>query len=79
MVFLGITRTEGRWYLKLAADNGYAVAQLNVAISYREGKGGLEDPTEAVRSHIFDLHLSDQGWIESHYSLFECYGTGYGV
>jgi hypothetical protein len=31
---VSMDQTEGRRYLKIAADNGYAVAQFNVAISY---------------------------------------------
>jgi TPR repeat protein len=44
------TTTRPRAFTKLAADQGNAFGQVNLAVLYRDGRGGLpKDEREAAR------------------------------
>ena len=47
----GVLKDEAeavRWY-RLAAEQGYAIAQHNLGVMYDKGEGVLKDDAEAVR------------------------------
>lgn len=50
MVTCRRTTTRPRAFTKLAADQGNAFGQVNLAVLYRDGRGGLpKDEREAAR------------------------------
>jgi hypothetical protein len=64
-----------RWFL-LAADQGSARAQFNLAVMYRTGRGVPQDPVEAAR--LYRL-AANQGHMGAQNSLGITYDNGEGV
>lgn len=63
------------WYRR-AADQGYAVAQNNLGLSYFNGKGSVKAPEEAVK---WFRRAADQGYVEGINALGRAYFNGSGV
>jgi uncharacterized protein len=64
-----------KWLLK-AAEQGYADAQLAVAIAYHIGEGVSQDDAEAVK---WLRKAAEQGYAEAQYHLAKMYSEGQGV
>jgi hypothetical protein len=64
-----------RWYRK-SAEQGYAMAQIDVGFMYQEGKGVPQDYAEAVRWY---RKAADQGDAKAQYDLGFMYYQGKGV
>lgn len=64
-----------KWYLK-AADQGYAEAQNNLAVSYRNGQGVPQDYGEAIKWY---RKAADQGLAGAQHGLGAMYANGQGV
>jgi TPR repeat protein len=64
-----------RWY-RLAADQGYAEAQVHLGRMYSNGRGVPEDDAEAVRWHRL---AADQGHASGQNNLGVMYVDGRGV
>jgi TPR repeat protein len=64
-----------RWY-RLAAERGYANAQVNLGIMYCAGTGVTEDTAEAVRWWRL---AAEQGNVAAQLNLGQVYGYGKGV
>ena len=63
-------------YFRLAADQGDASAQCNLATFYTAGSGGLQrNYREAARLHKL---AADQGNAASQFDLASFYGSGWG-
>ena len=63
------------WY-RLAADQGYAVAQSNLGFMYANGQGVPQNHAEAVRWYRL---AADQGNALAQYNLGIMYDSGDGV
>lgn len=61
---------------RLAADHGFAKAQVNLGNCYRFGEGVEQDAEEAVR--WFQL-AANQGHSSAQWNLGSCYDCGFGV
>ena len=68
-------REAERW-LRLAADQGNAAAQLNMGLTYARGRGVPQDYREAER---WFLLAADQGEATAQVNLGLLYAHGYGV
>ena len=64
-----------KWY-RLAADQGFAVAQSNLGFMYAEGQGVPQDYVEAVKCYRL---AADQGLADAQFSLGLRYAQGQGV
>jgi len=64
-----------KWY-RLAAEQGYASAQYNLALMYDNGRGVPQDYQEAVKWY---RRAADQGVAEAQYNLATKYYRGQGV
>ena len=64
-----------RWY-RLAAEQGFAEAQLSLGISYANGHGVPQDEAEAVRWYRL---AAENGDAESQFNLGAMYQSGRGV
>ena len=64
-----------RWY-RLAAAQGYALAQLNLGLMYANGEGVPEDDAEAVRWYRL---AAEQGYATAQFNLGLMYANGEGV
>ncbi len=60
---------------EVAADQGVADAQYNLALCYATGDGVVKDAAEAAR--YFKV-AADQGAADAQYNLAVCYATGDG-
>ena len=63
------------WWRK-AADQGYAQAQSNLGVMYREGRGGL--PQSDALAVEWYRKAADQGYAEAQYNLGVMYELGQG-
>jgi TPR repeat protein len=64
-----------RWY-RLAAEHGYATAQLHLAVAYENGHGVPQDEVEAVRWY---RKAAEQGYASAQHKLGYAYAYGLGV
>ncbi|MDB2497155.1 sel1 repeat family protein, partial [Verrucomicrobiales bacterium] len=64
-----------KWY-RLAADQGYAIAQNSLGACYANGEGVPKDYKEAVKWYRL---AADQGYARAQYNLGWCYRKGNGV
>jgi TPR repeat protein len=64
-----------RWY-RLAADQGYAKAQGNLAHCYDRGEGVLQNPSECAR---YRRLAADQGLAKAQCDYAQACSYGYGV
>ena len=64
-----------RWY-RLAAEQGYAKAQVNLGARYHEGVGVAKDASEAARWWRL---AAQQGEVPAQLNLGQMYGNGEGV
>jgi hypothetical protein len=67
-------RKAGRLY-KLAADQGYAPAQVNLGFCFQEGIGG--EPNKVAARRLYKL-AADQGYAPAQCSLGFCFTQGIG-
>ena len=63
-------------YFRLAADQGYAMAQYNLGVCYKRGEGVPQDYAQAVKYYRL---AADQGYADAQYNLALCYEEGQGV
>jgi hypothetical protein len=63
-------------WLRKAADQGYAKAQLNLGVMYANGEGVPEDDKEAVKWYRM---AAEQGDADAQFSLAGMYAKGEGV
>ena len=63
-------------YYRLAADQGFAMAQYNLGNSYYNGQGVPQDYAQAVKYYRL---AADQGHAPAQYNLALCYEKGQGV
>jgi len=63
-------------WLRKAADLGYADAQYNLGVCYKNGKGVTQDYSEAAK---WFRNAADQGYAIAQVDLGWCYDTGKGV
>ena len=63
-------------YFRLAADQGYAMAQYNLGVCYKRGEGVPQDYGMAVKYYRL---AADQGFAKAQYNLGLCYYWGQGV
>ena len=63
-------------YYRLAADQGFAMAQYNLGICYYNGQGVPEDDGMAAKYYRL---AADQGYAKAQYNLGACYYWGQGV
>ena len=63
-------------YYRLAADQGFAMAQYNLGNSYYNGQGVPQDYAQAVKYYRL---AADQGHVKAQYNLGVCYEKGQGV
>ena len=68
-------RESGHWYRK-AAEQGYALAELQLGNYYSLGWGVAKDRREALR---WWRKAAEQGLVTAQYSLGDSYATGNGV
>jgi len=64
-----------RWY-RMAADQGYAGAQNNIGVLYKNGSGVAQDYSEAMRWYRM---AADQGYAGAQFNIGLLYGNGSGV
>ena len=64
-----------KWYRK-AAEQGLALAQYNLGVSYANGLGVSQNYTEAVKWY---RKAAEQGYAAAQYNLGRCYANGQGV
>jgi hypothetical protein len=64
-----------KWF-RLSATHGFAKAQYNLGVMYRDGQGVAQDYKEAVR--WFQLSAA-QGHVSAQFNLGEMYDKGWGV
>ena len=61
-----------KWY-RLAADQGFALAQYNLGIMYNKGEGVAQDYAEAVKWY---RRAADKGFAFAQYNLGVMYDRG---
>jgi len=74
----GLSKSDSEaahWFRK-AAEQGYAIAQYNLAVMYESGQGVSVDPVEASAWY---LKAAEQGQADSEYKIGACYQNGKGV
>jgi len=64
-----------KWY-RLAADQGYAMAQYNLGVMYDNGQGVPQDDAEALKWYRL---AADQGQADAQFNLGVMYYNGQGV
>lgn len=64
-----------KWF-NMAAEQGLAVAQFNLGVSYGNGKGVAQDYKEAVKWY---KKAAEQGYVAAQSSLSDVYANGKGV
>ena len=64
-----------KWNRK-AAEQGYALAQINLGLCYAKGEGVPQDQVEAVK---WFRKAAEQGHTRAQYKLGVCYTNGDGV
>ena len=64
-----------RWW-RIAAEQGYSAAALNLGEAYFQGWGGATNHVEAVKWYTVS---SDMGCADAQLSLADCHENGYGV
>jgi TPR repeat protein len=69
-------RREAARLFRLAADQGHAKAQFNIALCYARGEGVPQNHSEAAR---YSRLAADQGLAQSRYYIASCYAKGEGV
>jgi TPR repeat protein len=76
--FLGVAKDyveAAKWYRK-AAEQGFVLAQYDLGVCYRDGKGVTKDPAEAAQ---WFRKAAEQGDAKAEYYLGHCYRTGEGM
>jgi hypothetical protein len=68
--------TEGSHWFRLAADQGYAPAQVEIGLAYAFGHGVPQDPAEAARWYQL---AANQGSAKGQACLGSAYAAGTGV
>ena len=76
--FLNVAKNyveAAKWYRK-AAEQGFVMAQYDLGVCYRDGRGVTKDPAEAAQ---WFRKAAEQGDAKAEYYLGACYMNGEGV